>query len=1061
MAVAILGTHAHADVPRAPILWAFEEGQTRIRLQWNRRGDEVIDHKIEVCAELNAGDCDETDWTVLVADQPQEPSSTRSNMYKHEGLPAGSTRHYRVSSRNDDGFGAPSTVRSATTNSMVLVPECAGAFWSAEVTVARGLVFDKRGYMSPSFGSISDSGFSRRAATYTVTQLYFNQTSRFAEENYGWTPDYHFAITTALPETRLGDFVLYVGEVTLPFGSVTAHSTQTYGESYRWGSAEYEDTFDYVAGDRVTVCLTDAAPIVTLVLTPDSVSENDGSSTVTATVEQASADPFTVTVSTVPPAGTGDFILSTNKVLTFAANATVSTGTVTITAVDNKVHTPVDTPDKTVKVSGELSSGARPTAPVDVTLTIEDDDAAPVLSLKVDPDEIDEDGGKSTITVSTGDTTFAEAQVITLSIASDSTATETDDYTVSSKSLTLGAGAGSVTATVTAVNDSVYEGDKTILIDATSGGSAAGTQQEITIAEDEPEPELSIASVTVDEGEAVAFVVSLEPASGKPVTVSYETADGTAKAGEDYTAVSAATLTFTAGETAKTVSVATAEDTRNEDQEEFTVTLSGQTNATLGTSIATGTIDDDDGEPELRIAGAAVSEGEPVAFVVSLVPASGKPVTVSYETADGTAEAGEDYTAVSATTLTFTAGETAKTVSVATAEDTRNEDQEEFTVTLSAQTNATLGTSIATGTIDDDDGEPGLRIAGAAVSEGEPAQFVVSLVPASGKLVTVSYETSDGTAKAGEDYTAVSAATLTFTAGETAKTVSVATAEDTRNEDQEEFTVTLSEQTNATLGTASATGTIDDDDGEPGLRIAGATVNEGEPVAFVVSLEPASGKPVTVSYETADGTAEAGEDYTAVSETTLTFTAGETAKTVSVATAEDTRNEDQEEFTVTLSEQTNATLGTASATGTIDDDDGEPGLRIAGATVSEGEAVAFVVSLEPASGKPVTVSYETGDGTAKAGEDYTAVSAATLTFTAGETAKTVSVATAEDTRNEDQEEFTVTLSEQTNATLGTASATGTIDDDDGEPGLRIAGATVSEGEPVAFVVSLDRRAGSR
>ena len=183
------------------------------------------------------------------------------------------------------------------------------------------------------------------------------------------------------------------------------------------------------------------------------------------------------------------------------------------------------------------------------------------------------------------------------------------------------------------------------------------------------------------------------------MTVSYETADGTAKAGEDYTAVSATTLTFTAGETGKTVSVATAEDTRNEDQEEFTVTLSAQTNATLGTSIATGTIDDDDGEPGLS-AGATVSEGEAVAFVVSLEPASGKPVTVSYETADGTAKAGEDYTAVSATTLTFTAGETGKTVSVATAEDTRNEDQEEFTVTLSAQTNATLGTSIATGTID-------------------------------------------------------------------------------------------------------------------------------------------------------------------------------------------------------------------------------------------------------------------------------------------------------------------------------------------------------------------------
>ena len=145
-------------------------------------------------------------------------------------------------------------------------------------------------------------------------------------------------------------------------------------------------------------------------------------------------------------------------------------------------------------------------------------------------------------------------------------------------------------------------------------------------------------------------------------------------------------------------------------------------------------------------------------------------------------------------------------MSVATVEDTRNEDQEAFTVTLSAQTNATLGTSIATGTIDDDDGEPGLRISGATATEGEAAEFVVSLQPASGKVVTVSYETSDGTAKAGEDYTAVSATTVTFTAGETAKTVSVATVEDTRNEDQEAFTVTLSGQTNATLGTSSRDG---------------------------------------------------------------------------------------------------------------------------------------------------------------------------------------------------------------------------------------------------------------
>ena len=145
---------------------------------------------------------------------------------------------------------------------------------------------------------------------------------------------------------------------------------------------------------------------------------------------------------------------------------------------------------------------------------------------------------------------------------------------MSSKSLTLGAEQTEVTATITAEDDSFYEGDETVVVTASHDGSTVGTAQTITVMENEPEPQLSIAGAEVDEGEAVQFVVSLVPASGKPVTVSYETADGTAEAGEDYTAVSATTLTFTAGETAKTVSVATVEDTRIEDQEAFTVTLS-------------------------------------------------------------------------------------------------------------------------------------------------------------------------------------------------------------------------------------------------------------------------------------------------------------------------------------------------------------------------------------------------------------------------------------------------------------------------------------------------------
>ena len=259
--------------------------------------------------------------------------------------------------------------------------------------------------------------------------------------------------------------------------------------------------------------------------------------------------------------------------------------------------------------------------------------------------------------------------------------------------------------------------------------------------------------------------------------------------------------------------------------------------------------------------------------------------------------------------------ETTKTISVATTEDTRNEATEAFTVTLSGPANATLKSDAktATGTINDDDNDlPVLSIAGATVDEGDTAQFVVTLTPASGKQVTVSYSTTDGTAKASEDYTAASSTTLTFTAGDTMKTISVATTEDTRNEATEAFTVTLSGPANATLKSdaKTATGTINDDDDDlPVLSIADATaVAEGEAAQFVVTLAPASGKQVTVSYSTADGTATASEDYTAASSTTLTFAPDETTKTISVATTEDTRNEATEAFTVTLSGPANATL---------------------------------------------------------------------------------------------------------------------------------------------------------
>ena len=204
------------------------------------------------------------------------------------------------------------------------------------------------------------------------------------------------------------------------------------------------------------------------------------------------------------------------------------------------------------------------------------------------------------------------------------------------------------------------------------------------------------------------------------------------------------------------------------------------------------------------------------------------------------------------------------------------------------------------------------------VREGDTAEFVVRLSASSDTVVTVAYETMDGTAVAGSDYTSTTG-TLRFDAGETRKTIAVPTIEDATAEETEGFTVQLRDPSGATVADGTATGTITDDDEPPGLSIDDAPVVREGDTAFVVRLSASSDTVVTVAYETMDGTAVAGSDYTSTAGT-LRFDAGETRKTIAVPTIEDATAEETEGFTVQLRDPSGATVADGTATGTITDD---------------------------------------------------------------------------------------------------------------------------------------------
>lgn len=355
-----------------------------------------------------------------------------------------------------------------------------------------------------------------------------------------------------------------------------------------------------------------------------------------------------------------------------------------------------------------------------------------------------------------------------------------------------------------------------------------------------------------------------------------------------------------------------------------------------GDSTATCDVGAVEAQHQITIADVSILEGsvgvKTAVFTVTLSPSHAQVVTVDYTTANDSAAAGSDFTAV-ADTLTFNVGETTKTINVPITTDTDDEADETFFVQLSSATNATLLDDEAVGTIIDDDGLPSLTISDQTILEGnsgtQNAVFVVTLSPASVDVVTVDASTVTGAAANGVDFTAVFD-TLTFTPGQTSKEISVPILGDVIDEGvAETFTIMLSNPSNATIIDDSAIGTITDDDTARLRHGTRVEVYEGDsgttPAVFTVTLSTPAAYVITVDFEVKSGVASsdgaiAGEDFTANSGT-LTFQPGETTQNYTVDIIGDTKLEPDELYS-TLISNANVPISVNGNLATILNDDG-------------------------------------------------------------------------------------------------------------------------------------------
>lgn len=841
------------------------------------------------------------------------------------------------------------------------------------------------------------------------------------------------------------------------------------------------------AGSPATMTIIDDdSATLSLTSTDETVTEG-GSATFTLTLDSNTAEE--------------DQTVSYNLVAGSASTAdytSTTSGVAVITAGTNEATIVVDTVDDTIVEGDQVfsisldGSSLDPSIALSTTsgnVTIEDNDSAAInVSVSTNTIDPEDDAGNSTTITYTIERTGDSEQAVVVDIETvDGTAEAGSDFGGTTQQITLAADSVAVSETFTVVvnGDDAVEADETFNVSLTSidSGSAdvvaGSTPGDITIVDDDSADLTLSAPTSVTEGTDsvtntdVVVTLSLSAPSSVDTVVEIQPTAGSAST-QDFTSA-AQTVTIDANTTEKLVTLTVTADAIDEVDQDFTVVPSllnanGADILTSSLSAQTVTIlDDDDAVVEVTSAD-SVSEGSDASFTISVGPSEGSDVTVFYNTADGTADS-LDYTPVAATSVIISANASGNTavIPVAVAADSVIETEETFNLTLTSidgGNSPTLTVDNKEVTIIDGD-SASLSVTGpSTISEGSgPVNVTINLDPRDTDAV-VYYETADGDATDGNDYTAVSA-TLTIPAAASQAIVPITLIDGNTVEDTEDFSFSLSLVDDGGVSINVGTTTLDvdilDDDTATATigRLADAAETTGGAVGltgrFTIALSNPVESDTTVSYDVL-GSSEAteGTDFSSLAGTVV-IPAGSLSADVDVVALNDTLVEGNESVEVSLSlassdlTLTSGTLTHSTAPASLDIVDNDTAtVDVTGGTVTEGGGPAvFTFSLSNPVDEPVEVEFSL-TGSATSGSDYTAPSSTLVSFAAMDQVETVTLSgIVDDSLVEGDETVGVSLTSITPGVGATAGSTGDytiVDVNSAQLTLIAADDTISESE---------------
>jgi hypothetical protein len=657
--------------------------------------------------------------------------------------------------------------------------------------------------------------------------------------------------------------------------------------------------------------------------------------------------------------------------------------------------------------SSESTTGQRPILAIDWTAP-----TPGTLNFSAATTSVNESAGTATITVSRTD--GGVGAVAVNYAATSGTGTAGQDFTAVEGILNFAANEFSRTFTIPITNDTQTERDETInlALSSPTSGAVLGAQATavLTITDnDAPDTlQFNAATFTVNEGTATATItVTRTGASTGPASVQFEALRGSATPGQDFTAVTG-TLSWAAGDrNPKTFTVAILNDTLREPTERLSLVLRTPSGGAGLGSQSTAVLAITDNEPALTfqqgVAGyTGVQDSQIRQNLPNSVLTDNSPTNPGLIRVDGEDGGGIVYGLIRFDNI-FGTGPNQVPLGSTILQATLTLDLTEdgvngiynFHRMVQDWSHTTASWNFFGGNGINLDGIEALATPDATVGNGS---FTVPLGAMNANVTTSLQAWSDGTPNRGWNF----------------RTPAVTT---------DGILVRSSENGTTNLRPRLAVSFLPPVAGYFSFGASTYTVDEGgTSLTVTVNREFGAVGAVAVNYATGDGTATAGQDYTATSGT-LTFAAGETSKTFTVPILNDALVESGETILLTLGVPTGgASLGdVADAVATIGDNDG-PGVVQFGAptvTVTEnGEAAVLTVSRTQGSEfqGSVTVEYAVGTGTATDGLDFTRA-AGTVTFGPGQTSQSIAIALVDDSLDETNETFTLVLR---NPTAGAA-----------------------------------------